>query len=65
MLIGENLPNSYYGKENLESYFGDTQADHLYYCDSPIFLVPADIRETSKVHVSLNNVRTELPGNLP
>lgn len=61
-LIGENLPNSYYDNSNLKLYFDDTQAIDLYYYDSPIFLVPANITETSKVYVSLNNVRTELPG---
>lgn len=61
-LVGENLPNSYYGNENLKLYFGDTQANASYYYESPAFFVPANITEASKVYVLLNNVKTELPG---
>ncbi len=62
-LIGENLPYSYYyDNANFRLFFGDAQSTSAYYSETPIFYVPDNAKETSKVSVWVNNVQTELPG---
>lgn len=60
-LVGENLPSYYSGNQDIKLYFDDVEANYLYY-DTPTYLVPLTVKEKSKVYISINDVKAELPG---